>query len=180
MRKLTTTAASPAIDKGDFDRAVADYNEAIRLDPKYALAYYNRGNAYYRQGRPRPRHRRLQRGDPTRPEIRLRLQQPRGRATTDKGDYDRAIADYNEAIRLDPKFAHAYSQPRHRLLPEGDLDRAIADYGEAIRLDPKFAYAYNNRGNACYDKHDENRAIADYSEAIRLDPKYAQAYYIGW
>ena len=29
--------------KGDHDRAIADYNEAIRLDPKYALSFCNRG-----------------------------------------------------------------------------------------------------------------------------------------
>jgi len=32
--------------KGDSDRAIADYGEAIRIDPKYAAAYGNRGNAY--------------------------------------------------------------------------------------------------------------------------------------
>ena len=58
--------------KGDHDRAIADYTEAIRLDPKYAVAYYNRGRAWRRQGRPRPRHRRLHRGDPARSEIRRR------------------------------------------------------------------------------------------------------------
>ena len=107
---------------------------------------------------------------------------------TARATIDRAIVDYNEAIRLDPKFAQAYSSRGLAYYQKGDLDRAIADYGEAIRLDPKYAYAYNNRGNAYYHKHDENRAIVDYSEAIRLDPKYAQAYfnrgvanlYAGW
>jgi tetratricopeptide (TPR) repeat protein len=33
-------------DKGELDRAIADFNEAIRLDPKFALAYNNRGLAY--------------------------------------------------------------------------------------------------------------------------------------
>ena len=45
--------------KGDLDRAIADFNEAIRLDPKDATAYTNRGLTYEKQGRPRPRHRRL-------------------------------------------------------------------------------------------------------------------------
>src|ERR1700730_257404 len=33
--------------KGDLDHAIADYNEVIALDPKYAIAFYDRGNAYY-------------------------------------------------------------------------------------------------------------------------------------
>jgi tetratricopeptide (TPR) repeat protein len=33
--------------KNDYDRAISDFNEAIRLDPNFAMAYYNRGNAYF-------------------------------------------------------------------------------------------------------------------------------------
>ena len=100
------------------------------------------------------------------------------RVWRDKGDLDRAIADFNEAIRLDPdpKDARAYNNRGHAWRNKGDLDRAIADYSEAIRLDPKFARAYYNRGFAWRDKGDLDRAIADYTEAIRLDPKNA-AYY---
>ena len=46
-------------DKGDNDRAIADLNEAIRLDPKLVMAFNNRGAAYNEQGRQRPRHRGL-------------------------------------------------------------------------------------------------------------------------
>ena len=52
-----------------YDQAIADYTEAIQLDPKYAAAYSWRGNAYYAQGDLRPSHRRLHRSHPTRPEI---------------------------------------------------------------------------------------------------------------
>jgi lipoprotein NlpI len=100
----------------------------------------------------------------------------RGLAYYDKGDDDRAIAEYNEAIRLDPKLAPAYSNRGLAYDHKGDLGRAEADYNEAIRLDPKYAQAYFHRGNAYYQKGDDDRAVADYSEAIRLDPKYAYAY----
>ena len=97
----------------------------------------------------------------------------RGVAYRAKGDHDRAIADYDEAIRLDPKDAVAYSNRGIAYKDKGDYDRAIADYNEAIGLDPKNAVAYNNRGVAYNAKGDPDRAIADYNEAIRLDPKYA-------
>jgi len=93
-----------------------------------------------------------------------------------KGDNDRAIADYDEAIRLEPKYALAYRNRGLVYSDKGDNDRAIADYDEAIRLDPKYAATYNSRGNAYRAKGDNGRAIADYDEAIRLDPKYAIAY----
>ena len=93
-----------------------------------------------------------------------------------KGDLDKAIADFTEAIRLDPKYAQAYYN-RGYAYWKGDFDKAIADFTEAIRLDPKYAKAYCSRGICLQDKGDYDKAIADYTEAIRLDPKYAKAYY---
>ena len=94
----------------------------------------------------------------------------RGNANYSKKDYDRAIADYNEAIRLDPKYPAVFNDRGLAYSVKGDYDRAIADYSEAIRLDPKYAAFFNNRGLAYSEKGDKDRAIADYNEAIRLDP----------
>ena len=92
------------------------------------------------------------------------------------GDYDRAIADFSQAIRLDPKYAAAYDNRGTAYLRKSDYDRAIADFTQAIQLDPKDASAYDNRGNAYYKKGDTDRAIADETQAIQLDPKDASAY----
>lgn len=100
----------------------------------------------------------------------------RGLIRAEKGEADAAIADYNEAIRLDPKYVDAYRLRGDAWYKKGDLDAALKDYSEAIRLDPTFALAYNNRGVAWKGKGDLDKAIGDYSEAIRLDPKYALSY----
>jgi tetratricopeptide (TPR) repeat protein len=100
----------------------------------------------------------------------------RGLAYQNKRDYDRAIADYNEAIRLDAQNTVAYNNRGNTHLDKGENDRAIADYDEAIRFNPKYAIAYNGRGNAYKEKGNYDRAIADYNEASRLDPKYPLAY----
>jgi tetratricopeptide (TPR) repeat protein len=85
----------------------------------------------------------------------------RAAAYHEKGDLDRAIADLNEAIRLDPKLAMPFNNRGAAYNEQGDNDRAIADYNEAIRIDPKLAMAFSNRGNAYSDKGDNGRAIAD-------------------
>lgn len=97
----------------------------------------------------------------------------RADAHDDKGDLLRAIADYNEAIKLDPANATAFESRGTAFLRNGNHDRAIEDYNEAIRLNPDFALAYADRGAAYYFKKDYERAIKDYDEAIRLDPKRA-------
>ena len=99
----------------------------------------------------------------------------RGVAKKAKGDLAGAIADYNRAIELDPKYAAAYYNRGLAKKAKGDLDGAIADYNRAIELDPKLAIAYNNRGIAKEAKGDLDGAIADYNRAIELDPKLAIA-----
>src|ERR1041384_4347012 len=71
-----------------------------------------------------------------------------------KKDNESALADYNESLRINPKYAKSYNNRGNVYKDKGDLDRAIADYNEAIRLDPKFALAYANRGDAWDDKND--------------------------
>src|SRR6516162_5515332 len=99
-----------------------------------------------------------------------------GSADSNLGDYDRAITDFNEAIRLDPKSALALMGRGDAYTNKGDHDRALADYNEAIRLDPKSALAFSDRGVAYANKGDYDRALADYNEAIRLDPNNALAF----
>lgn len=100
----------------------------------------------------------------------------RGSAYKDRGDYDRAIADFNQAIRLDPKDATAFSNRGMAYGRKGQYDRAIEDFDQAIRLDSKFAAAFNNRGKAYELKGQHDRAIENYSEAIRFNPKYDGAF----
>jgi tetratricopeptide (TPR) repeat protein len=100
----------------------------------------------------------------------------RGIACYANNELDKAIAEYNEAIRIDPALASAYCCRALCWREKKDLDRAIADYTEAIRLDPKHIWALNNRGNTWAEKSEFRKAIADYTEAIRLEPSFAAAY----
>ena len=99
----------------------------------------------------------------------------RGNAYDKKGLYDRAIANYDKAIKLNPKHANAYNNRGRAYGEKGLHDRAIADYDKAIKLNPKHAKAYNNRGITYEVKGDKERAIADYRKALQIQPLYTYA-----
>ena len=85
-----------------------------------------------------------------------------------KGDLERAIADYDSAIELNPERVNAYINRGIAYFVKGDYDLAIADYDAAIDLNPNFDNPYYNRGLAFAKLGDLDRAIADYSKAIDL------------
>ncbi len=94
----------------------------------------------------------------------------------ESGDYQGAIADYNQAINIKPDYADAYLNRGNAKKNLGDKQGAIADYNQAINIKPDYADAYNNRGIAKKNLGDKQGAIADYNQAINIKPDYALAY----
>ena len=92
------------------------------------------------------------------------------------GRLDQAIADFDEAIRLKPKFAEAVTKRCHTKDHLGQYDEAMVDHDEAIRLKPDYVEAYANRGILKSLSGRRREAITDYDEAIRLQPDAAYVY----
>jgi len=92
-----------------------------------------------------------------------------GSAYYNLGDYERAIEDFNEAIRLNPKSASALNGRGASYFAKGDYNRAIQDYNEAIRLDPRTPRALLNRGLVNLYAGHFSDAQQDFSQNLRLD-----------
>ena len=98
----------------------------------------------------------------------------RGTKLLNSGRYREAIPHFDEAIRLNPRYAEAYNNRGTAYDSLGQSQRAIQDYDEAIRLNSRFAEAYNNRGTAYDSLGQYQRAIQDYDEAIRLNSRLCE------
>jgi tetratricopeptide (TPR) repeat protein len=95
----------------------------------------------------------------------------RGSAYYDKGEYDIAIADFNDALRMGgPQAGMIYHNRGNAWRGKGDYAKAIADYDASIKNDPKAKFSYQNRGVSKMALGDLDGALADINEAIRLDP----------
>jgi len=139
--------------------AVADYTKAIELKPQFAEAYIGRAAT-------------------KRIEDNLVLdEQQLGQISLDVSevnlDLDKAIADCNRALDLNPNLPDAYSNRGAVKALKHDIDGAIADCTKAINISPNFAEAYFDRASARITKSDLDGAIADCNKAIVLKPDFA-------
>ena len=94
-----------------------------------------------------------------------------GNALAEKGQYDAAIAEYREAIRLQPNLSEAHFELGIALDDKGQYDAAIAEDREAIRLKPDYAAVHYNLGGALKRTAQNAEASREFVEAHRLDPR---------
>lgn len=95
-----------------------------------------------------------------------------GMAYSAKGDEDRAIASFDQAIKLRPDYSEAYFDRAMAYEAKDAFEPAIADYSKAIDLYPDDATAHYNRGSVRMLTGQYGEAIYDFDQAAQLDPEY--------
>jgi len=96
---------------------------------------------------------------------------------TSTDDVEGALADYSEAIRLDPTLAEAYTGRASAFYRQSDYNNALIDCTEATHLDPTLADAYRKRASVRDKLDDYEGALADFAAAIRLEPDNDSDFY---
>jgi tetratricopeptide (TPR) repeat protein len=94
----------------------------------------------------------------------------RGNAYRMKADNTRAVADFDQAIKLVPSYVVAFNARGLARQSLRNYDGAISDFSQAIVLNPMFAGALANRGSAYWAKGDRSAAMADFNQATTVDP----------
>jgi tetratricopeptide (TPR) repeat protein len=83
-------------------------------------------------------------------------------------DLEKAVADFSEAVRIDPNHPSGYTERGQALFKLGETDRAIADYSAALKKDPNFGPALRGRGMANLYRGSTETAFTDLSKAIQI------------
>lgn len=174
---LHNLRGSAYFDKGEYDIAIADFNDALRSGPPSGTIFHNRGNAFRGKGDYARAIADYDQANKLSPNAYSLLN--RGLSKQALGSLDGALADINDAIRLDPSLPSGLIDRAVVWRAKGDLDRAIADGTEAIRLARAKApvnimtppgsvliSAYSQRALAYEAKGDFDNAKKDYAAAL--------------
>ncbi len=157
-------------------KAVEYLSTAIKLKPDYSEAYALRGDIYSATGREAQAA-----GDYKKV---IQLEKPkdafgylrRSSAYAGLSNYQKAIQDNDEAIRLQPDNPFLYSKRGLLFVRMKQYKLAVKSFDEAIRRAPDNTLAYHSRGLAYARLGQHQNAVGDYSEAIRLKPDSADLY----
>jgi tetratricopeptide (TPR) repeat protein len=164
----------------DWDKMIAQCNEAIRLNPNAIDAYRGLGAAYAEKEDWRnviTNYSEVLRLDPNDQNVRSYIAD----AYTKVGNYDMSIDNYSIYLDHNPNSSGEYGGRAYAYAQKGEIDKAMSDYAAAIKCDPKNTSAYFYRGYEYATMKDWDKAISDFSEVLRLSPKTVQAnYYRGY
>jgi tetratricopeptide (TPR) repeat protein len=160
----------------DYGGALADYDQAIILNPKFSKAYFSRA---FIKSRLKNTQGAMSDYDQVIVIDPKNIQAYFSRATLKQSlnDTQGAISDLDQVIVIDPKNIQAYFYRATSKSRLNDTRGAISDYNQVIVIDPKNTTAYIGRARLKSDKlNDSKGALADYNRAIVIDPKNAIAY----
>ena len=93
-----------------------------------------------------------------------------------KGEYEKAIECYNEALKINPKDADAWYNKGVLYARLKKYEEAIECYDKALKINPEYANAWNNKGVVYAELKEYKKAIECYDEALKINPEHANAW----
>ena len=161
---------------GDYQEALVVYEQAIGIDPRFALAYSRKGHTLSALGNPEEALIAYEQA------IDLDSNIPsayygKGQALFTLERYHEALVAYERALRLDSNHIPAYYGKAEALSKLKRYPEALVAYEHIIHLDPKQVAAYYGKAGVLSNLKRLKEALVAYEQALRLDSNYIGAYY---
>ena len=185
------------MSRGMNDEALESFNEALRIDPKFAEALYNKAEVLIKLSRKNEAeecyNKVIYLSDCTLEHLpeNVKALEKKANALMRLGNSEEALNCYCHITRINPKSldilkkivvidpgnANAWNNMGSAFYDLNNYEESLKSYDEAIELEPKFSMAWYNKGVLLGKQGKYNEAIECYEAAIRFDPQYAKAWY---
>lgn len=161
-------------DQGRIPEAIAQYKQAIQLDPTFAETYNNLGVALKQTGRIQEAIAQYEQALQLNPDF-FEAHCNLGGILMQLGRIPEAVEHYKEAVRLQFDSAEAHYNLAVALKQQGWTKDAIGHYEQALRYKPDLAEAHHNLALALWQEGQMSEAIAHWEQALRIKPDYPEA-----
>ncbi len=162
--------------KGRVEEAIEHFDRAIQADPKYLIAYNNKGRAYLDLNKVDKAIEIFNQAlaiDKNRYDTYNYL----GLAYAKKGRLDLAVQNYGISIRLKPDYHQALNNLGIVLKQQGKIEQAVEIWQEALKVKPDYPNAHYNLGLTVAKQGKYNAAAEHLKKAIKAKPDWPEAYY---
>ncbi|MDO8446222.1 MAG: tetratricopeptide repeat protein [Deltaproteobacteria bacterium] len=160
---------------GNYEKAIADFNMAIKLNPAYPEAYNNRGDVYFKLGDYQQAIKNYSTAIELAPGY-AEAHNNRGRIYAMQGRLDEGMHEFQTALKLKP-ISEAHSNLGSIYASKGRLTEAIAEFQKALSLEPDEHIYYYGLGNVYHTLEQLDEAKYYYEEALRLNGNFVEAHY---
>lgn len=163
------------LSKGEFDKAIEQFQEALDRNPSFASALINLGIARMQKGETDQAiaiFQEVLKSEPENAEVENLI----GNVYMKKGEYLQAEKHFRKALIIEPAYTDALNSLGILYEKIGKLDEAITQYKKVITIDPYYAEGHNNIGNIWKIKGKNEEAIRWYQKAIEADPFFIGSY----
>ena len=164
------------------DFAIQMFDEALKLDQDFALAYAGLGEAYWRKYQATRENIWVDRAvtasdhalvlDPHQAQVHISL----GIIYYGSGKVEKAIEEFERAANLQPMNNDAYRWLGHCCMRKGEIEQAIIYFEEAIKIRPGYWENYNDLGRCLHTFGRYNEAAEQFRRVITIQPDNFQGY----
>ncbi len=176
---LNAQEAGAALTRGNYDKAIELYNEALNIgglpDVRRASVYNDQGVAFWRLKKLKEALSNFNKAISVYPEY-AQAYNNRGNVLLEMKHPEEAIKDFDQSILLAPGFGAAYNNRANAYLQAGDMDQALKNFNKAIEFMPTNAVPFNGRGMVHKTLDRQYGSIRDLSRAVSLNREYIDAY----
>lgn len=170
-----TVTGDDLVDEGKYEEALGYYDQAIALEPRYAVAWTGKGVALNYLGRNAEASDALEEALAISPNYAKAWYQ-KGIARAGLGQYEDAIIAYDKALAIYPEYGYlAYYGKANALSGLGRYAEAIPLYEKALSLESRYAEPWARKGDALAATGDYQGAIAAYDKSLSIEPGYIPA-----